>query len=560
MSDSLALVRLTWLKNRWMLLFFVGVIGIAESMLLWMSYIGANLDAFASVILCVTFLPAISWGIFALDISPLGKLDSGESGYSHWLLRMPIANWKLVSVPIAMKTAWVFAVWLVLSKTLQWFGASIWILIPAFLVAATGVLISALAWRPFRSGICRIWMLGILAPVSYGLCLMAIGGKSEANLSPSAEYGVTIAAAAYFLVSVGIAYRAITLARHHVAGMIPAEASGVIAWLWSRLSWDRTGEKVVSHRSRVRALVWHDLRRSRAYRFNSILFIACPALLFALFCSWSPVALAVMSVLCMFFVGIISAASTLDPDSQRSVSTLPSYLSISPLSDATIAWTRFTMFASYLALFLSLSIVFYGVCMAWPENRENWSRWAAWLSSHDTVTGTATFVGFRVTLATLLFISLLLLGTSSGYVWVNMYGHRWVDVAVVLVSVALSFGVLFTAVAWIIAQPDWQTMTASMMSFLDRLQWMSYVAVLVKLVAIIGTAIVVSRSHVARRASLLQVIATWTVITLAVGTLLFGLIPDSRFTLPICLAFAALILPLPSVLVLPLALNRNRHR
>ncbi|GAA5508751.1 hypothetical protein [Novipirellula caenicola] len=560
MSDSLAVIRLTWLKNRFLLMFFVGIIGIAEVLLFAISRQQARFDSFASVILCVAFLPAMSWGIFALDVSPFGKLDSCESGYSHWLLRMPIANWKLALIPIAMKTAWVFAVWFVVSKTLVWFGASTWVLIPGFLVAATGALISALAWRPFRSGLLRIWMLFILAPVSYGLCLMAISGKSEAGLSSTAEHGVTIAVAVYFLLSVGIAYRAVTVARHHVAGMIPADASGWVAWLWSQLSWDRIAEQTASHRSPVRALVWHDLHRSRAYRVNSFLFMACPAMMVAALFSWAPVALAIMSVMCMFFVGMISAARSLEPETQPSMSTLPTYLSISPLSDATIAWTRFAMIAGYLSLFLSLSIVFYGVCMIGAENRENWSRWATWLASQDTVTGTATVVGLRVTLAILFFTSLLLWGVSCSYVWVPMYGHRWVDVGVVVVSATVVFALLFAGVRWIIVQPDWPTLTASLLLFLERLKTISYAAVLVKLVMIVGTAIVVSRSHVASWASLLQVIAIWTLITLAMGLLLFGLIPDSRFTLSICLTFAVLVLPLPSVLVLPLALNRNRHR
>ncbi len=403
-------------------------------------------------------------------------------------------------------------------------------------------------------------MLSILAPVSYGLCLMAIGGKSEAGLSSTAELGVTIAAAAYFLLAVGIAYRAVMVARHHVAGMIPPDASGWAAWLWNRLSWDRIGEQAAFHRNPVRALVWHDLHRSRAYRVNSFLFMACPAMLVASLFSWAPVALAIMSVMCMFFVGMISAARSLEPETQPSMSTLPTYLSISPLSDATIAWTRFAMIAGYLALFLSLSIVFYGVCMVWPENRENWSRWATWLASQETVTGTATMVGLRVTLAILIFISLLLWSVSCSYVWVPMYGHRWVDVGVVVISVAVVFAFLFAGVRWIIVQPDWPTLTASLLLFLERLKTIGYAAVLVKLVMIVGTAIVVSRSHVASWTSQLQVIAIWTLITLAVGLFLFGLIPDSRFTLPICLAFAVLVLPLPSVLVLPLALNRNRHR
>ncbi|EMI16083.1 putative membrane protein [Rhodopirellula maiorica SM1] len=543
-----------------MLLFFAGLVGIAEGLLLWMSQVGQAMETFAPVVMCVTFLPAISWGIFALDVSPLSKLDSEESGYSHWLLRMPIANWKLAYIPIGMKTAWVFTLWIVLSKTLEWFGASTWVLIPAFVVAATGVLMSALAWRPFRSGVYRLGMLGTLTLVSYGLCLLAIGGKSEANLSTSVQAIVTVATVVYFLVALIIAYRAVVIARHHVSGMIPAESSGVMAAIRNRLSWDCSGEQVALHRSSIRALVWHDLRRSRAYRFNLVLFVVCPVLVGASLFHWSPVALAVMSVMSMFYVGIISATSVLGHDPKQSISTLPSYLSVSPLSDATIAWTRFAMFASCLGLLLLLSLVLYAAVMVWPENRETWSRWATWLAAHDTVTGTATLVGFRVTLAIMLFIGLLLLGISSGYVWVPMYGHRWVDIVVILVSLALFFGVLFTAVAWIIAQPDWQTMTASMKSFLNRLQSISYLAVLAKFAAVIVTVIVVSRSRVARTASLLQVIAIWTVVTLAIGTLLFGLIPDSRFTLPICLTFVALILPLPSILALPLALKGNRHR
>ena len=125
--------------------------------------------AIAGVFLAL--LPAGIASLMLFDYGQTKNMNGAESGCDDWLLRMPIASWKIAFAPIVLKTLWIVGIWCVFALTATYFGfdeESLPSFFPAVVFfSGAMVWVLFLAWRPFRSGWWRMGLIICMIPAIY---------------------------------------------------------------------------------------------------------------------------------------------------------------------------------------------------------------------------------------------------------------------------------------------------------------------------------------------------------------------------------------------------------
>ncbi|TWU35800.1 hypothetical protein Q31b_52350 [Novipirellula aureliae] len=525
-------------------------------------FTGPTTSRVAGFALTICFLPAILWGVFALGVVDWKALETAKSGYDHFLLRMPISNWRLTLVPIAVKTAWISIVWLTFSAVLTHSGTRMWLVAPILSFSAASVWMTAIVWRPYRSAWRRMWVLGSAGLVLY-LAVALISGGGEARLPFLAEFGIAIVCLVVFVLGVVFAHRSIRLARCHVSGIISIDPEGRAEKTWKRV----IGQSDVvcpvhQHASVSRAMVWHDWQRSRGYRIKAILFIALPSSLLLLLTpgTHSVVGTSGLSVCFMLFASILSMMKMMEPLSAESLPTLPPYLAASPIAASTLAWTRLFSVVTLASLFTLSSILVFAITMLWPENRHEWFQWARQLTGSDTIAGTPLTVGLRATIAVQLSWSLLAIGFVAGHLWIAMAGRSWIMMTAIIGYTILFFTTQFALLWWFLSHLDVEVVELTTQWFWEY--WPIVVSMLLggKMLAVCAAVMAMRQKEILNWSQLGQVTLVWLLLVVVLASILFFLCPDSRYHFWMCCGFVAVIIPLSRILILPLAVATNRHR
>ena len=181
MSDVYALARLLILSNR-VALICIGLVGatlVVCSAAFATVYGGDDrADFVQATIAMICFVAGLlSLGMFSM--SDRVDMRRSESGCSGWLLRMPVAAWKIAVVPIALKSVWIVLLWSAWIYTFNGLNAQhrgqveLSYSGPLFALCASSVWLMMLTWRPFRWDYWRLAFLIVSLILLYGLVIFS---------------------------------------------------------------------------------------------------------------------------------------------------------------------------------------------------------------------------------------------------------------------------------------------------------------------------------------------------------------------------------------------------
>ena len=573
MSELTALFRLAIQQHRRQFLALALLIGVGELVVLAMVLImdrsavdhPLTIDSAIALVVLLS-APAVLWGFLLLDICERRDLNSPASGYDHWLMKLPIKSWKLAAVPIVLKTLWLSGIVLLLIGTASLVASnSISPFLPCIGASTAGVGIFVLVWRPFRSATRRVIALCLFGPILY---LLFAGSFATAEASREfawpAKAGVYLVGMTLYAASVGLAYRSLVLARTSASGVSGANAG----WLERfgheiRLAHDaRPAAKNLQprvHGSSVRALVWHDLAHTWPVIWKTIAFVVVPITLLA----WLLPLGSTGAVVLMIAYAIMSNTPTgqiVEASHWQQRTTLPAHLAAAPFSSTKLAWTRLATVNGTCALMLLLSSLALASLLLSPTKLPTFQQWVASLGDSPDVAASTPWLAVRMAATIALAVSAVSLGRTSAYLWTRMSGRTWVEILTITVVCLAGLVPLSVFLIWFLQQGDLAMVQDSLRRWSSLLPSLIAGVLLCKLVAILSAAIKLKTSRLASNRAILSVCAGWLGLTLVVALSLTLLVPDNRVTLLWCVAGSVLAIPLARVLILPVALDWNRHR
>ena len=573
MSELTALFRLALQQHRRQFLAMALLIGIGELIVLAVVLVmGATtldhpLMGNTIGILVLLSAPGILWGFLLLDIGERRDLNSSASGYDHWLIKLPIKSWKLAAVPITLKTLWLSGIIaLLIGPTSLLASEPISPFLPCIGASTAGVGIFVLVWRPFRSATRHVIALGLFGPILYVLFLGSFAAaEASRGFAWPAKAGIYLSGMALYAASVVLAYRSLVLARTAASGISDANAG----WLErfgreTQLTHDAqstaTNIQPRVHGSSVRALVWHDLAHDAwPVIWKTIAFAVVPLTLLAWLVSFGTTG----AVVLMIAYAIMSNTPTgqiVEVTHWQQRTTLPTYLAAAPLSSAKLAWTRLATVCGSSTLLLLLSALAFASLLSSPAKLQAFQQWVASLSDSPHVAASTPWLGLRMVAAIGLAVFVLSLGRTSAYLWMRTTGRTWVEILTITLLGLACLAALSACLAWFFQQRDWEVVQTSVRQWLSLLPWIITGVLGCKAVAVASAAIKLKGSRLASNRAILIVCAGWLGLTLAVAMAWTLLVPDNRVTLVWCLAGSALAIPLARVLILPVAVDWNRHR
>jgi hypothetical protein len=553
--DLFALSRLLWARYQTAAVLLVAVIvtGVIIAAGVAMVIPGMDTASVTLATLCVLMAPAAIASLVLFDFGQEKDLGATHSNCMEWLLRMPIASWKIAIVPIVFKTVWISCLWIILATTASRFTTgdeTIPILGVCLAFSSSLVWVMAIAWRPFGHGWLRLFWLLVVLLSSYAL-ISAVFVTSTADYQSWHGQAVALAGVLY-AAGVLVTVRATQLARTHAVGLI-GESSAAVAGAAdeaSRRPWSGP----------IRALVWHDLARTSGWlRYTTILGVIPTIVLLTLL---TPLHIAsLVFVLFLFgYFGMIAVNGVGESVHHESLPTLPPYLAASPIPTATIAWTRLiTLLAIAATVFACVGFVFLGWSL-WGANRATWSGWTLQRATALGRPDEAFWIGVRWSIVIPLSVAIVGAGRLASIQWITMAGRTWIAMAVMAITTIVLLIAGGLVLNWFLRQTDWESTSASLLG-----AWSYVPPVLIGLLGLksataVAATIALARSRLVTPGTISKAILIWAATTLFVAIGLWTLIPDARYTLSWSLTATALAIPLSRTLLLPIALNANRHR
>lgn len=565
MSDSIALARLLFARSRSQLLMWSAWTAVSISI----AFLAAQFldSSYVLMFLFLSTFPAMLWSLAMFEFGNPTPMHTGESGYSHWLLRMPIADWQLGYVPLVMRFVWItlFYMTLVVATGLM---TGVWLPIWTGLILfwAGGAWMSGIAWRPFRGFLRRVFLTIVVTIAYYILftCVMSVHFDDRIDITFLRDHPLLVKSivAIFTFAALGsgvwIALQSLKLARTNSLGLVPEQHNKVAGWLSrinSQLSPDAT--KVTLHSSGPSALAWHDIRRmllanERWLHFFMIVGIIVLASFLPL-----PTANALFLFFLLTSLGVMTGSSVVEPTSLQG-SSLPPYIAASPLSCAQIGFTRGINGVRTTYVFLLGFGLAYGVCLVLPYNQRILS---AWIDDMAAMYGSPS-AAYRWMAVVLLTVIAMVPSRSLGFTWPTMTGRsRLAMVALTLPTFAM-LGAVAMAIAWFLkqAKTDWETVIANAWYWAGWIPTLLAVLIVVKFTATVITASITLQKGLLSPKTAARIATVWVIATILFATLAHGLIPDDRIRFAWTLMVATLLLPLGRVLVLPYAVYLNRYR
>lgn len=557
MPETLALLKLSWNRNRLFLIPTIAALATCVAAMILITESEGSSPFLREIALPCTVLPLMAGafaGLLFFDYGGAGHLTAGQSGCSHWVLRMPIQAWKIALVPISLKTAWVVALWLLIVfvfrySTLQ---QPLPLLAPPLYFAAICIGTLALSWRPFKAGWQRPLSVAFLGgPALYlgtGIVLAASRLETRhAEWQSLATFATIAISASLYLAAIWFAVRSAELAKTNTLGIIPAKATAGKRWL-------ETADRERHFGGPTQTIIAHDLLASASWLRKVCLAGVLPTTM--VFTLLVP-ANATTVILALICFGYLAAFSIFRAGGKPSA--IAPHIATSPLGNARLAWTRAALsIAVSTIIFLCVTFVFAGwSCI--EANRVAWMQWSELRASEIGSTDTM-LVGLRWSLAALALSLILIVTRFAACFWCDMSGRAWVSatlITVLFLAFSVSFGV---TIRWFLQQSDWESTRASALEHAAWLPAIMSCLLVIKGAGTLGSAVAIYRSQLVSLMMIFQVALGWLSITWLVAAFLAILIPDPRVTFAWCLASTALAIPLARILILPLAFAWNRHR
>jgi hypothetical protein len=509
--------------------------------------------------------PAMLWSLAMFEFGNVDTACAGQSGYSHWLMRLPLSNRTLAVVPLLLRFIWItffFSTFYLASGLLGGVWLPFWSGLLVFM--AGGVWTSIISWTPCSGILSRVLLIIVPGLLYYALfaSVMAVHFSNFTDIAVFREYPVPIKVLVYsitVLVFVGgfwCALGAISLARNNHNGLIPETKTKFAGW-WGRfnglLAPDASSVKL--HANRRRALAWHDLRRVMLFSEKSLLILIGAFALLAM--AFLPLEAAnfIFSFLLLTNIGTIAGQGLLEPTKMQG-SSLPTYLAASPLTCAEIGFTRAWSTIGVALGCLAFFAASYGLCLLMPYNQQ---RLFAWIESNNAIYGDS-FAAYRW-MALVALVSVAIIPTRIlGFVWPTLTGRSRLAMFALIAPLLLVFGGIFVVTFWFLKQTDWESAQA------NAWYWASWLPTLMAVmlgVKFAGTVFAVNRCLSKRLVSVKSasvIAAVWLTATLVIATVCQWLIPDHRIAFAWTLMATALVLPLGRVMILPYSVWLNRYR
>ena len=563
MSDFNALSRLIFARNRSLLMLWITWIATSATLAIAAGRIFD--ESYVMPFLCLSIIPAALGAMGMFEVRHTENLMTGESGYSHWMLRMPITTWKLAAAPLLMRFVWIAMLYAVI-VAVSGFAGGIWfpIINGTLLFFAGGAWVSALAWRPFCSQRRRLAVI-IVTGVLYYMLLMSMmsahfdqftATKLLKEHAPLFKAGVTVLILSALVGGVWLAFSSLELARTNSRGLVSETKTKLSGWLGrfnTYLSPDAS--KVISHRNPRAALAWHDLRRVSLRGERWVLFLTIVALFTGAAFLPLPIANALYVMFLVTQLGAMSGGALLEPTKMRG-SSLPTYIAGGPLTCAEIGFTRGMtgVWTSYIGV--GLMSVAYFIGMTMPYNQWMLSSWIENTNAFYNDPQAAYRWMALIALAVIAMIPSRVLG----FTWPISTGRSRLSLVALIVPILAILSGVGLVTGWFVKQKDFDSATA------NAWYWTTWIpTILMVLLAIKFLAIVVAANRsLAKQLISIKTVSmltiTWAVATSIVAAIAQWLIPDSRIEFRWILMVTALLLPLGRILVLPYAVYLNRYR
>lgn len=557
MSELTALFQFAVRRHRIVTLWMIALalFGIATSLALSTLFAEYDTGGLTGIPLFFSLLPT---GLAAMGLFDYGQekdLMSPQTCCNEWVLRMPVKSWKIALVPVLLKSAWLGTVWTLFVWTVSGFGEAVPLFGPWLALSAIVTWLLVIAWNPVRTGWTRLISLAIGAPILFGLYGLVIHTGVERQ---SGWYGPScLLAAVTCVLGLGALIWTTEQAKSSTSGRIPEQPT---SFRFALPFVSRGSDRKRDLGGPIGALAWNDFYKTRPYINYVLLLGVLPAVVITtLFVPLTGQTIGLVIFLFMY-LGAISVTGISSNLSGKNHSTLPPYMAVSPISTATIAWTRlFTLIAIFSAVGACCLLTFLGWSLS-ESNRSNWYNWASEQAALVGASESVVSIGIRLSIAIVLGTAIVLGGRLVSLLWFAMTGRSWVTiVAITIISVACTLlGGLF--IWWFIQQTDWESTTASMMRALAWLPMLVVGLLTIKAFSLITATAMLSRSQLVSSSTIVKAIAIWIAVALTIAGAMFALIPDPRATFVWCLALTSLAIPLARVLILPVSLSLNRHR
>jgi hypothetical protein len=581
MPELIALMRLSIRRYQRLLLCMIGLIVIGLFCTLtciqWFGQeVATTVGGYA------IFFSLLPSGVAAIALFDYGldqDLSQPETGCSHWLLRQPIRSWKIASVPIALKTTWVSALWITFSLLMRSFGQKeIPVIQPCISFSAVLIWIMVLSWRPFTKGRYLLLALFVALPTSYLVIASSFVAPFIENrwLAPIAVPASWIATILFFCSAVWCLLRATNLARvTPPGGNQPSETptTSIPQSLAPSNASSRDSDSFTSwlignphgKTSHLKIILWHDYLSLRHWTKQVYLIGVIPGtLLYGLITPFH-----IVSVIGLFF-GVIYLAIIInskhliqdhaDSRTSKTSNHLPTYLATKPIPSKIIAWGRLVVPLAMAVSTYSWILVVIGIWSLQSSNRTAWLEWSSSLALRLGNPESDFWIGIKISTAIILGVGILFFTRMMAHAWVAASGRTWVVITNSAYAITCVFLPLIVFLRWFLRQTDWETTQQSAMAMLQHLPRIIIALLTIKcFITITVIALSIKKRCINCRDVTLS-LAAWISATVIFGFLFHQLIPHPVATWKNCCVVMILILPLARWLALPMTVAWNRHR
>ncbi|MEM9585859.1 MAG: hypothetical protein AAGA03_01145 [Planctomycetota bacterium] len=563
MSELACLTRLLVQRNQKIATVFLGLIAITITI----AALGYSLPGdselageVGAAMVCMVAGCAALWGVLLLDFYRASDVTGKAGMYEAWLLRSPIASWKLALVPLAAKAVWLtglltLLVWFIcLAESTPFSVRAVFSV--SFPLIAVGTVACVILWRPVRHDWERaMWLIaGMIVTIGYIVCAAWLSGRGF-----TAWQRVVGAAVLFFGTGASVwqAIRSIELARTHSLGLISDTAAKP-----SRVLHGIPVERVFQNSAR--ALTWHDRRRGWLHQWPLFLLVSLVTSTF-LFLVFLPAVIFVVagSVMAFAFTSVFCGRAV-EPAIWDSRSSLPEYLIASPLSVRQLAWGRALLVVRWCVISALVAVTLLLVAFSiqsvrpdalnlWGLDRVEWLK-PAWRETPGVLRLTGAFGALALATVT------TQLGFGLNNLSITATGRNHVGAIVSAIAIVVIAGGLIGTCWWFVNLSSWD---AVQQSWENAKMWLMFVALgllFAKLTLAGAFAIRGSWQGDLLAKDILVVVGLWLVAVVGVGGMISMAAPYSIITLPIALLGTGLVLPIASVLGLPAAVRWNLHR
>ncbi|TWU04461.1 hypothetical protein [Stieleria varia] len=570
MSDTIALVRLCLIRSRLGLISGVAMLVVLQ-ICLWSGYVvGVEGASYFQACVGMMMFPLVMLGILLFDCGS-ADLSAGRSGYSVWLLRSPIATWKLALVPIAMKLLWMIAIWFISMGTLGFVcGMPLPSPMPAITISAVTAWICFYAWRPFRGHWLRLFGAIALMIVSYLAVVFSLA--TEFSGEDIKRYRSLILAAHYTLPVIVLAagtwaaLAAVRLARTNHDGLIGETASasplewtaetgrrGVAKWVGS-LSSSIGSSESLEQGSRF-ALLPMELRRSGGRILNATLIGWLPMIVIGTLL----IPFHVSTVVMLLIVSAVIAATCnvgAAFNEENGQQTISSWIAASPIKSSTMAWSRITLQALVSMIAILAALLTVAGWSLWPSNRATWDVFARQVNTVYETQWAAPGVAATI----MLLSSIFLIGCGVRLAWVAMSGSSWLGIAAGIVLGIFFLSAIGAVTRFFLTQKDWEGARENALYLASFLPMIGFAWLILKSLATITSITLLISKRLETMSVIGMLLIGWATLVLALGSLIHWICPAEFVTWSRSLIVVAILLPLPSILIAPVSLAWNRHR